>query len=236
MLRSVVGLHALFSAPRVSSRPSAAVDRRGPRGPASRRSTRLKPRRASDPRVIRARRAPRVAVDRRAVDYPGKDASMIGNWFGIGFPCGIALLLIVGVVQASARNPTRVLRFYDTAGVDTLVGASPSGKPTIGEEDILTLRLQNVGTQFGRPTGTTVGRALMTCTVMLVDRTQGTSRATGAWKAPDRLLRDHRRRRRLCGQPRSDQGRRPPGWELVVHGHAPRLNLVAIPGPPSRHS
>jgi hypothetical protein len=43
-----------------------------------------------------------------------------------------------------------------------------------GEEDILTLRLRNVGTQFGRPKGTTVGRALMTCTVMLVDRTKGT--------------------------------------------------------------
>ena len=85
----------------------------------------------------------------------------------------IALLLIVAVVQASARNPTRVLRFYNTAGVDTLVGGSRSGKPAIGGQDILTLQLRNVGTQFGRPKGTTVGRALMTCEVMLVDRTQG---------------------------------------------------------------
>ena len=65
----------------------------------------------------------------------------------------IALLLIVGVVQASARNPTRVLRFYNTAGVDTLVGGSRSGKPAIGGQDILTLQLRNVGTQFGRPRG-----------------------------------------------------------------------------------
>ena len=65
---------------------------------------------------------------------------MISKCLGIGLPCGIALLLIVGAAQASGRNPTRVLRFHDTAGVDTLVGASPSGKPAIGEQDILTLR------------------------------------------------------------------------------------------------
>jgi hypothetical protein len=98
---------------------------------------------------------------------------MTGKWLGMGVPCGIALVLIVGVVQAGARNPTRVLRFYDTVGVDTLVG-SPSGKPTLGGQDILTLRLLNVGTQFGKPKGTSIGRALMTCTVMLVDRTRGT--------------------------------------------------------------
>jgi hypothetical protein len=73
---------------------------------------------------------------------------MIGKWLGMGLPCGIALLLIVGVAKAGASNPARVLKFYDTAGVDTLVG-SPSGKPTIGGEDILTLRRQNVGAQFG---------------------------------------------------------------------------------------
>ena len=99
---------------------------------------------------------------------------MIGKWLGMGALCGIALILIVGVAQAGSRNPTRVLKFYDTAGVDTLVGGSPSGKPAIGEEDILTLRLRNVGTRFGRPNGTTVGRALMTCTVMMVDRAEGT--------------------------------------------------------------
>jgi hypothetical protein len=98
---------------------------------------------------------------------------MIGRWLWIGCSGGIALLLIAGVAQAGARNPTRVLRFYDTVGVDTLVG-SPNGKPAIGGEDILTLRLRNIGTQFGRPKGTTIGRALMTCTVMLVDRTKGT--------------------------------------------------------------
>jgi hypothetical protein len=99
---------------------------------------------------------------------------MIGKRLGTGLACGIALLLIVGVAQAGSRNPTRVLEFYDTAGVDTLVGGSPSGKPAIGGEDILTLRLRNVGPQFGRPNGTTIGRALMTCTALLVDKAQGT--------------------------------------------------------------
>ena len=101
---------------------------------------------------------------------------MIGKRLGMLSSCGIALLLIVGVAQAAASSPTRVLNFYDTAGVDTLIGGSPGSKalPPIGGEDILTLRLQNVGTQFGKPTGTTIGRALLTCTVMLVDRTRRT--------------------------------------------------------------
>jgi hypothetical protein len=112
----------------------------------------------------------------RAINYPGKDASMIGKRFGMVSACGVALLLIVGVAPAGARSTTRVLRFYDTAGVDTLVGASPRSKalPPIGGEDILTLRLENVGRQFGKPEGTTVGRAFLTCTVMLVDRPRRT--------------------------------------------------------------
>jgi hypothetical protein len=121
-------------------------------------------------------RSLRLASNRGVRNYLGRDASMIAMRLAVTCVCGTALMLIVGIAPAGASSPTRVLKFYDTAGVFTPVGWNPSSNapPPIGAENITTLRLQNVGTQFGKPKGTTVGRVLITCTVMAVDTTRQT--------------------------------------------------------------
>lgn len=83
----------------------------------------------------------------------------------------VGWLLAVGVVQAGAASPSKVLKFDDTPTVATSVGFDPnsSAPPPIGAHQIIGLRLENAGSQFGKSTGTKVGRVLIDCTVMSVD-------------------------------------------------------------------
>jgi hypothetical protein len=66
-----------------------------------------------------------------------------------------------------------VLKFYDAAGAATSIGFSESSTapPPVGSSQIVTLRLQNIGAQFGKTSGAKVGRVLLDCTIMAVDPT-----------------------------------------------------------------
>lgn len=82
---------------------------------------------------------------------------------------------VVGVAQAGAATPSKVLKFHDTPAVGTALGFDPSSSapPAVGSRQIIALRLENSGSQFGKPSGTKVGRVLIDCTVMAVDAQRG---------------------------------------------------------------
>ena len=96
---------------------------------------------------------------------------MIAKRLGVLSLCAVGLMLMVGVVQAGATAPTTVLKFHDSPAVATAVGFDPNsnGPPPVGASQVLALRLENVGSQFGKPSGTKVGRVLIDCTIMAVD-------------------------------------------------------------------
>jgi hypothetical protein len=86
-----------------------------------------------------------------------------------GFVLGLAL---IGVVQASAAGSTTVLKFHDASSQFTGVGFNandPNAVPPLGSRVVITVRLQNTGAQFGKPSGAIVGRVLLDCTVLVVD-------------------------------------------------------------------
>jgi hypothetical protein len=100
---------------------------------------------------------------------------MIAKRLGVLSLCAAALMLMIGVVQAGATAPTKVLKFYDSPGVGTAIGFDENSNtpPPVGASRVITLRLENVGSQFGKPSGTKVGRVLIDCTIMAVnDSTQ----------------------------------------------------------------
>lgn len=78
----------------------------------------------------------------------------------------VVFVLIAGVVQAGAAGTTKVLKFNDTPGTLTPIGFNPNTLPPVGSHYVITLRLKNDGAQFGKPSGTTVGRVLIECTVL----------------------------------------------------------------------
>jgi hypothetical protein len=86
--------------------------------------------------------------------------------------CVLGFVQMIGVAQASAAGSTRVLRFFDADSSVTGVGFNandPNAIPPIGGSIVITLHLKNIGSQFGKPSGTTVGRVLLDCTVLAVD-------------------------------------------------------------------
>jgi hypothetical protein len=83
--------------------------------------------------------------------------------------CTVGLVLMIGVEQVSAAAPSRVLKFNDAAGQFVGVGFNandPNAVPPIGSSGITTLKLENIGSQFGKPTGATVGRVALDCIIM----------------------------------------------------------------------
>ena len=91
------------------------------------------------------------------------------KWLGVlsGGLCGLALS--IGVMPAAAAGATRVLKFYNPPGQATGVGFNandPNAIPPLGSSIEIRVRLENVGSQFGKPGGATVGRALLECRVM----------------------------------------------------------------------
>ena len=84
----------------------------------------------------------------------------------------LGVLLMIGVMQAGAVGSTRVLKFYDAGSQVTGVGfdaSDPNAIPPVGGSIVITVRLKNIGSQFGKPSGTTVGRVLLECTVLAVN-------------------------------------------------------------------
>jgi hypothetical protein len=91
--------------------------------------------------------------------------------------CGLAaaLALTVGGIDAAAAGSATVLKFYDPPAQVTGVGFNaddPNAVPPVGGSLVLRLRLENIGTQFGKPNHTIVGRVLIDCTVLTVDSAQ----------------------------------------------------------------
>jgi len=81
----------------------------------------------------------------------------------------IGVVLLVGVVQAGAAGSVTVLKFHNPPGVSTGIGFNlndPNAIPPLGSSIAIRARLENVGSQFGKPSGATVGRVLLQCTVL----------------------------------------------------------------------
>ena len=81
-------------------------------------------------------------------------------------------VLMVGVVQAGAQGSTTVLKFHDSGGYTSGVGFdinNPNAVPPVGSSIVTTLTLENIGSQFGKPSGAKVGHVLLQCTVLNVD-------------------------------------------------------------------
>lgn len=98
--------------------------------------------------------------------------------------------LAAGVAQAGAQGPTRVLKFSNPPGTFTGIGFPTSGNavPPVGSRAIISVRLRNVGSQFGKPSGTIVGRALLDCTVLAVSPPNIDALCNGVAHVPDGFL------------------------------------------------
>ena len=95
---------------------------------------------------------------------------MVSSRLGVVGCCALVLgvALMAGVLPAGAAGPTQVLKFNDPAGVDTGFGFDINGNtlPPLGARFAITVRLQNAVSQFGKPAGATVGRAVLDCSVL----------------------------------------------------------------------
>jgi hypothetical protein len=81
----------------------------------------------------------------------------------------VAVVLLTGAPQAGAAGAARVLKFYNPPGTVTGIGFdanNPNATPPLGSSLAIRVRLENIGSQFGKPSGATVGRALLQCTVL----------------------------------------------------------------------
>jgi len=80
----------------------------------------------------------------------------------------LVVVFAVGALQAGAAAPTRVLKFNDPAGTTTGIGFdfNSNAVPPVGSHFVITVRLQNGTSQFGKPAGATVGRALLDCSIL----------------------------------------------------------------------
>ena len=96
---------------------------------------------------------------------------MSGKRLGALTGCVLGLVLVVGVVGASAAGSPTVLRFHDASSTTSVIGfnGNPDVAPPVGAEFVIMNRLANVGSQFGKPSGTIVGRVLLECTVLVSD-------------------------------------------------------------------
>jgi hypothetical protein len=84
----------------------------------------------------------------------------------------LGLLSVAGAGQAGAAGGTTVLKFHNTTSDFTGIGFNandPNAVPPVGASFVITIKLKNIGTQFGKPSGTTVGRVLLDCNVLAVN-------------------------------------------------------------------
>jgi len=101
----------------------------------------------------------------------------------------LGVVLMIGAIQAGAAGSTRVLTFFDPPGVQTAIGFNENSNapPPIGASQVVEVVLENVGSQFGKPSGTKVGHALLDCTVLSVNTSTQTIDGTcnGIAHVPD---------------------------------------------------
>ena len=102
----------------------------------------------------------------------------------------VGVVLVIGVVQAGAQGSTRVLKFSNPPGSFTGIGFPTSGNavPPVGSRAIIKVQLRNVGSQFGRPNGAIVGRALLDCTVLAVNPPNIDALCSGVAHVPDGFI------------------------------------------------
>jgi len=91
------------------------------------------------------------------------------KWLGALTGGLVALALASGVAQAGAGTSTTVLKFFNPPGQVTGIGGlnvNSNAPPPVGSSIAIRARLENIGSQFGKPNGATVGRVLLQCTVL----------------------------------------------------------------------
>jgi hypothetical protein len=88
--------------------------------------------------------------------------------FAVISGCLLGFLLTIGVVQAGAAGSKRVLKFTNASTNFVGIGfdANSNAIPPVGTRFAITLRIKNERSQFGKPSGTIVGRVLIECTVL----------------------------------------------------------------------
>ena len=87
-----------------------------------------------------------------------------------------ATVAAIGSAQAGARSESTVLKFFNPPGIAKGVGFDLNDQnaiPPVGSQLVVSVKLENIGSQFGKPSGTIVGRALLDCTVIVVNLPQG---------------------------------------------------------------
>jgi hypothetical protein len=101
-----------------------------------------------------------------------KGLRMFARRIALLFCTAAAVAATIGVVAANAASPSTVLKFNDANGQDVAVGFNindPNEIPPVGSSIVTTLKLQNIGSQFGKPSGATVGRVLLQCTILALN-------------------------------------------------------------------
>ena len=81
----------------------------------------------------------------------------------------VGLALATGAAQAGTGASTTVLKFFNPPGQTTGIGGfnlTSNTPPPLGSSLVIRVRLENIGSQFGKPSGATVGRVLLQCTVL----------------------------------------------------------------------
>jgi len=102
----------------------------------------------------------------------------------------LALLLMIGVVQAGAQGSSQVLKFHQGNQTQAAVGfdINSNATPPVGSQYIITLALYNAAPQFGKPTGARIGRVLLDCTILSVNTASGDGDCTGIIHVPNGYL------------------------------------------------
>ena len=108
----------------------------------------------------------------------------------------LALVLIIGAVQAGAQGSTQILKFHTGHRTQAGVGFNiNSNTPQpLGAQFVLTAALYNAAPQFGKPTGARIGRVLVDCTFLALTPPDG----DGVWRGrsrPERVFHVRRQRR-----------------------------------------
>lgn len=82
--------------------------------------------------------------------------------------CAAIAMISVGAGSAAAAGSPTVLMFHNTPGQFTPIGfdANSNAIPPVGSSYVITVVLINTASQFGKPSGTRVGRVILRCTVL----------------------------------------------------------------------
>jgi hypothetical protein len=112
---------------------------------------------------------------------------MVAKRLGVLSGCLAGLVLMIGAVSAGAAGSTTILKFNNTASQATGVGfnVNSNAPPPVGASLVITIHLQNAAAQFGKPSGATVGRVILDCTVLVATSQFGDGICSGIAHVPD---------------------------------------------------